>query len=157
MNIKEDEILWYKITEKHFFIEKLYGGEIPELKGIKIQSLNVNLRKDEKYISSAQLSVIIKGVPKNIPPKWVAREVNGVELVLEILKISGIHIVSSDECESNITIGQSESQITIKLDGEMDGEIICPVEYSYYVENRREKIDNNYLAIKEIRGVMIDT
>lgn len=153
MNIIEGK-MWYKYCEKNIFLEKLYGKEIPRFEKVKIHSFNMDLSYGKEYIPSAQFSVIIKEMPKNMPKKWCESRIKEIEIVLEVVEISSIDITFTKNEYSGLEIMKNNENIVLNFKGGVLGEIRCPLEYEYHVEDCKTVVDDKCFAISAIRGVV---
>ena len=123
-------------------MEHIYGsGELPSLDGVEMQYLCFNFGED----TNAQLSFITRKLPQQLPEKWRQREVNAVQIVLDLINVS----VNSFMPQGNNMPSASISIVEV-ADGWKDLRISC------HGSGEEIKLHARFIAVSSVSGITVD-
>ena len=83
-----------KIFENANCISAIYKDSIPKFQDIEIVKLIILPGEDVELI----LSIETKELPKEMPSKWIEREVNAIQFVLDFIGVKNIKYNITDGC-----------------------------------------------------------
>ena len=140
--MKSDKNLWLRLCCRTGGLEHIYGyGREPSLSGVEIQYICFNFGED----MYAQLSFITREMPRQLPEKWRQRDVNAVQIVLDLINVSVNSFMPNGNNMPSASISIAET-----ADGWKDLRISC------HGSGEEIKLHARFIAVSSVSGITVD-